>query len=106
MSAQVPANQDRAAAAAKSALSPRTWIWRGALGLFLVYLLVHAWQIRNTPCEPVHWAFKSEREVVAWLGGVVWHELVVYGLSFVLGLLTPPALGPALANEDRVVRLA
>ena len=98
---QVPTNQDRAAAAAKPASSTRTWIWRGVFGLFLVYLLLHAWQIRNTPYEPVHWAFKSEREVVAWLGGVLWHELVVYGLSFVLGLLTPPALGPALADEDR-----
>ncbi len=98
---QIPTNQDRAAGAARPSSPYRIWIWRGLLGLFLAYLLLRAWHIRNTPFEPVHWAFQSEREVVAWLGGLVWHELLVFGLSLVLGLLTPPAYGLAMADEDR-----
>ncbi len=79
----------------------RLWAWRGALGMFLAYLLLRALHIRNIQFEPVHWDFDSQAAVTAWLGRVLWHELVVYGLSFLLGLLVPPALGPVAADEYR-----
>jgi hypothetical protein len=46
-------------------------------------------------------AFQSSEEVIAWLRGLAWREVVVFGLSFVLGLLIPPACRPTTATEDR-----
>src|SRR5262249_54479593 len=49
----------------------------------------------------VDWDIKNHRAVVAWVGGLVERELIVLGLAFVLGLLTPPALfGPTTMIDD------
>ena len=95
MPSQRPMNQDQKVTSSQRPWSSyRLWAWRGALGLFLGYLLLRALQIRSAAFEPVHWAFNSQREIAAWLGGVLWHELIVFGLFFLLGVLVPPALGP------------
>src|SRR5215510_6307051 len=102
MPSQRPMNQDqKITSSQKPWSSQRLWAWRGALGLFLGYLLLHALQIRSAAFEPVHWAFNSQREIAAWLGGVLGHELLLFGLFFLLGLLVPPALGPTLDSESR-----
>jgi hypothetical protein len=77
----------------------RIWTWRGILGLYLAYLLFRAWQARNAPFVQVDWAFQSSDEVIAWLRGLVQREVVVFALSFVLGLLTPPAFRSTTAGD-------
>ncbi|HSE88036.1 MAG TPA: hypothetical protein VLJ79_17555 [Candidatus Binatia bacterium] len=79
----------------------RIWTWRGILGLYLAYLMLRAWQARNALFAQVDWAFQSSDEVIAWLRGLAWREVVVFGLSFVLGLLTPPACEPTMASGNR-----
>jgi hypothetical protein len=77
------------------------WLWRFILILFLGLLVYRAVHIRNTPFEQVDWDIKNHRAVAAWVGGLVQRELIVLGLAFVLGLLTPPALfGPTTMIED------
>jgi hypothetical protein len=78
----------------------REWGCRAALALFVAYLLVRAWQARTAPYVPVDWAFQNADEVIAWLRGLARRELVVFGLSFVLGLLTPPALRRADGQQS------
>ena len=90
-----------AVGSSKSLTPNRIWIWRGILGLYLVYLVYRAWQARNAPFVQVDWAFQSSDEVIAWLRGLVRREIIVFGLSFGLGLLTPPASPPATAGENR-----
>jgi hypothetical protein len=89
------------ASLSKSSTPNPIWIWRAILGLYLVYLLYRALQARNAPFVQVDWAFQSSDEFIAWLRGLAWRELVVFGLSFVLGLLTPPASRSAMASENR-----
>ena len=82
----------------------RIWIWRAILALYLVYLVWRAWQARNAPFVQIDWAFQSSDELIAWLRGLARREVVVFGLSFGLGLLTPPARRPATAARDRTRR--
>jgi hypothetical protein len=85
-----------------NSLTPsRIWIWRAILALYLVYLLWRAWQARNAPFVQIDWAFQSSDELIDWLRGLARREAVLFGLSFVLGLLTPPALGPTTASGNR-----
>jgi hypothetical protein len=77
------------------------WLWRFILMVFLGLLVYRAVQIRNAPFEQVDWDIKNHREVSAWIGGLVQREMIVLSLSFVLGLLTPPALfGPTTMIDD------
>jgi hypothetical protein len=92
--------QHQAVGSSKPLTANRIWTWRAILGIYLAYLLFRAWQARNTPFVQVDWAFQSSEEVIAWLRGLAWREVVVFGLSFVLGLLTPPACRPTTATED------
>jgi hypothetical protein len=81
-----------------------TWAWRAALGVFVALLLLRAWQVRHAPFEQIDWAFESRDELFLWLRGLVWRELRILGLSFVLGLLTAPAVGPIGSIGDLRVR--
>lgn len=83
-------------------LKRRRLVWQIVLGLFSVFLVFRAWQVRTTPFEQVDLAFQSASEVGAWLSGLLFRELRVLGFAFVLGLLVPPALfGPTTMIEDR-----
>ncbi len=93
-------NRRQAAGSSKS-LTNRIWIWRGILGLYLVYLVYRAWQARNAPFVQVDWAFQNSDEVIVWLRGLVRREVIVFGLAFLLGLLTAPACTPAAASGNR-----
>lgn len=66
--------------------------------------MLRAWQARNAPFVQIDWAFQSSDEVIAWLRGLARHEVVVFGLCFVLGLLTPPACIPTTASGGRFPR--
>jgi len=79
----------------------RIGTWRGILGLYLVYLVYRAWQARNAPFVQVDWAFQNSDEVIVWLRGLVRREVIVFGLAFLLGLLTAPACTPAAASGNR-----
>jgi hypothetical protein len=94
-------DQHQAVGSSKPLTPNRIWTWRAILGLYVAYLLLRAWQARNTPFVQVDWAFQSSDEVIAWLRGLARREVVVFGLSFVLGLLTPPACRPMTASIDR-----
>jgi hypothetical protein len=72
--------------------------------LYLAYLLFRAWQARNAPFVQIDWAFQSSDEVIAWILSLVRREVLVFSLSFVLGLLTPPAFRPTTAGGDRLGR--
>jgi hypothetical protein len=78
------------------------WIWQAILGLFVAFLVYRSWQVRSTPFEQVDLNIQSPRTIAVWMGGLIERELLVLGLAFVLGLLTPPAMfGPTDAIEDR-----
>ena len=96
--------QHQALGSSKPLTSSQVWIWRTTLGLYLAYLLLRAWQARNAPFVQVDWAFQSSDDVIAWILSLVRREVVVFSLSFVLGLLTPPAFRPTTAGGDRLGR--
>ncbi|HSF57579.1 MAG TPA: hypothetical protein VLD83_05880 [Candidatus Binatia bacterium] len=87
----------QAVGSSKPLTPARVWIWRAILALYLVYLVWRAWQARNAPFVQIDWAFQSSDELIAWLRGLARREVILFGLSFVLGLLTPPAHRPARA---------
>lgn len=91
----------QAVGSSKPLTPARVWIWRAILALYLVYLVWRAWQARNAPFVQIDWAFQSSDEVIAWLRGLARREMILFGLSFVLGLLTPPACRPATASGNR-----
>ena len=93
--------QHQAVGSSKPLFLNQIWTWRGILGLYLAYLLFRAWQARNAPFVQIDWAFQSSDEVIDWVRGLARREVVVFGLSFVLGLLTPPASRPATASGTR-----
>ena len=99
---RIATNRRQAVGSSKSLTPNRIWTWRGILGLYLVYLLYCAWQARNAPFVQVDWAFQNSDEVIVWLRGLVRREVVVFGLSFLLGLLTAPACTPATASGNRL----
>jgi hypothetical protein len=97
---RITTEQHQAVGSSRLLTPGQIWIWRTLLGLYLVYLLFRAWQARNAPFVQVDWAFQSSDEVIAWLLGLVRREVVVFTLSFVLGLLTPPAFRLATVAKD------
>jgi len=98
---RMPTKQPPQLGSANPLRRDRVWGFRGILVLFFASLLFRAWQARNAPFVQVDWAFESSDEAIAWLLGLVRRELVGFGLSFLLGLLTPPACGPPAVIGDR-----
>ncbi|MGD9645585.1 MAG: hypothetical protein AB7U73_07730 [Pirellulales bacterium] len=77
------------------------WHFRTLLLLYLVYLGWRAWHVRTAPYVPVDWGFQTSAEALAWVRGLVFRELRIYLLAFLLGLLTPPAWTAAAATSRR-----
>lgn len=77
------------------------WGFPALLVLYLAWLLFRAWQARNLPAMAVDLVPRSTWDAFAWLRGLVRRELVVLGLYFLLGLLTPPATGRWIASGIR-----
>ncbi|MDD1649758.1 MAG: hypothetical protein LUO80_05120 [Methylococcaceae bacterium] len=71
------------------------WIGPLALGTFVAALFWRAWLARNAPFVPLDWAFQTTAEVHAWLWKLLSHELMLFVLAFVLGVLTPLGLAEA-----------
>ncbi len=72
------------------------WAGPTLLALWIAALFWRAWLARHAPFVPLHWAFETRAEVVAWLWGLLLHELIFFTLVFVLGLLTPFGLKDAV----------
>ena len=64
--------------------------WLGPLVLagWVAAMILRAWQARHAPFVPLHWAFETRAEVVAWVWDLLRHELVFFTFAFILGLLT------------------
>lgn len=87
-----PTHEGRSTRQAPDAAVVPAWIGPLALGVFVAALFWRAWLARNAPFVPLDWAFQTGAEVRAWLWQLLSKELLLFGLAFILGFLTPLGL--------------
>lgn len=100
----MPASEPARPGSSNPSRGKRAWAFQGLLVLLVAFLIFRAWQVRNLPFVQVDWGFQSPNDVVVWLRGLVSRELALFGLCFLLGLLTPAACGQLTLGGQRPLR--